>query len=147
MVAVNVGKKPGTVQTPAAGKGKAAKPAGTEKKKRTAKAKPVVSITLDDNNIPNIANEDGSLIVGISGKEFFKHLTAEQKKDKQIRHLAKARQLEYLKYTYEYKLAEHNEKKSPKKKLMDKHAKLLAQLAALKLELGGEVEDVPEVAA
>ncbi len=147
MVAVNVGKKPGTPATPAAGKGKAAAAKGTEKKKRTAKAKPVVSITLDENNIPNIANEDGALIVGISGKEFFKHLTAEQKKDKQIRHLAKARQLEYLKYTYEYKLAEHNEKKSPKKKLLDKHAKLMAQLAALNAELGVDAADVPEVAA
>ena len=128
-----------TASAPAAGKaGKAAK----EKKPRVKKEKPEVKITLDDQNIPNIADEAGNLVIGISPKLFFAYLTEEQKKDKSIRHAAKTRAMEYAVHMAQHRLTEHTEKKNPKKKLMDKYNKALEKLKAMKAELGSEVEDV-----
>lgn len=129
----------GKAAAPTAGK-KDAKP----KKERKKKEKPEVKITLDENNIPNIADTEGALIVGISSKQFFAFLTDEQKKDKNIRHAAKTRALEYAAHMANYRLQEHTEKKNPKKKLMDKFLKMKAKMEAMKAELGSEVEDVVE---
>lgn len=112
------------------------------KKPRAKKEKPEVKITLDDQNIPNIADEAGNLVIGISPKQFFAYLTEDQKKDKSVRHAAKTRAMEYAVHMAQHRLNEHTEKKNPKKKLMDKYQKMLEKMKAMKAELGDEVEDV-----
>jgi len=139
-------------KTPAAANGKAAAPAGKkaegkQKKPRVKKEKPEVKITLDEQNIPNIADEAGNLVIGISPKQFFAFLTEEQKKDKNIRHAAKTRAMEYAVHMAQYRLNEHTEKKNPKKKLMGKYQKMLEKMKAMKAELGDEVPDVEDVEA
>ncbi len=127
--------------------GKNTLPAGKKevpaaKKERKKKEKIPVKFTVDDNNIPNIADAEGALIVGIAPKQFFAYLTEAQKKDKNIRHSARLRALEYAVHMANYRLQELTEKKNPKARLLAKYAKMMEKVKAMKAELGSEVEDV-----
>lgn len=143
MVAVVVAKKTAASVKPNATAKATAKP--EEKKTRKPRTpKPEVKITLDDMNIPNIADAEGALVIGINPKQFFAYLDEVQKKDKIIRHTAKTRAMEYAVHMAQYRLNEHTEKKNPKKKLKDQYQKMLEKMKKMKEELGTEVEDVEE---
>lgn len=132
--------------TPAAKGAKAPAKDGAKKERKPRAPKPALEITLDDNNIPVWKNEDGSVIIGIPPKSFTAHLSDEQKKDRNVKHLATVARLEYMVEVAKFRLTEATEKKNPKKKLMNKFEKMKAKLLEMQKELGleEEVEEVSE---